>query len=197
MRAGIRLFSFWVLLYRLGAGAALCLLLIQLEKDTMIDVTKFGVNDEYVVMMLVASLIVGFLAAAMLRAYDHNKAADNKAAKGTIASTNDLPYDKRYDLCTAVSFVLGTAIGMCITPVIINAFFIGAEQVTYCIVSALASAFFVVVLMRLLHLGLREFIIQASKYAVDTSKVVKDAKKDVDEAIDNLNQLNAPSKEKE
>ncbi len=191
-RGGFQLFSIWLLFYRVGSGAVLCLLLFQLEKDTMIDVTKFGVNDEYVVMMLVASLIVGFLAAVMLRAYDHNKAADNKAAAGTIASTNDLPYDKRYDLCTAVSFVLGTAIGMYAAPMIIDAFIVGAGQYTYCAVSALASALAVVLLMRLLHLGLREFVIQASKYAVDTSKVVTDAKKDVDQAIENLNQLNAP-----
>ena len=51
------------------------------------------------------------------------------------------------------------------------------------------SAFFVVVLIRLLHLGAREFIIQAGKYAVETSEAIKDAKEDIDAAAENVAQV--------
>ena len=179
---GFAWFSLWVLLYRLGAGALLCLVIYYTDVDIMIDVAKFGVNEEYVVYMLIASIVVGFLAAVMVRTYDHNKAADNKAAAGTIESTNDLPYDKRYDLCTAVAFVIGAAIGMYAAPVIVDAFFVNAGMYTYVGVAAVASAAMVFILIRLFHLGVREFIIQASKYAVDTAKAAKEAKKNIDEA---------------
>ncbi len=187
---GSSLFSPWLLMGRVGTAALLCLAFFQIKVDTMIDVTKFGVNEEYMVYMLIASIFLGFLAAVALRAYDHNKAADHKADKGEIPNTNSLPYDKRYDLCTAIAFICGSAIGMYAAPVIIDAFIEGAGMWTFIGVSALASAFFVVVLMRLLHLGVREFIIQAGKYAVDTSEAIKDAKKDIDTAVGNLNELN-------
>lgn len=190
-RGGFSLFSPWTLLARVGTGAFLCMIIYHIEVNSMIiDVTKFSVNEEYMVYMLIASIVLGFFAAVALRAYDHNKAADNKAAKGEIPDTNSLPYDKRYDLCTAISFILGSAIGMYSAPVIIDAFIVGAGLWTFVAVSALASAFFVVILMRLLHLGVREFIIQAGKYAVKTSEAAKDAKADIDEAIGNLNELN-------
>lgn len=190
-RRGLSLFSPWMLFMRLGTGALFCMVVYEIKVNPMIiDVTKFAVNEEYMVYMLIASIVLGFLAAVALRAYDHNKAADNKAAKGEIPDTNSLPYDKRYDLCTFIAFVVGTALGMYTAPVIIDAFIVGAGMWTFVGVSALASAFFVVILMRLLHLGVREFIIQAGKYAVKTSEAAKEAKGDIDEAVANLNELN-------
>ena len=187
---GYLLLSPITMLMRIGTGALLCLLMIKLKVNyMMIDLTHYAIPEDYMVYMLIASIVLGFLAAITLRAYDHNKAADNKAAKGDIASTNDLPYDKRYDLCTAVAFVCGSALGMYAAPAIIDAIFIGAGMFTFIGVSALASAFFVVVLIRLLHLGAREFIIQAGKYAVETSEAIKDAKADLDEAAENVAQV--------
>lgn len=187
---GFLLLSPITMLMRIGTGALLCLFMIKLKVNyMMIDLTNYAIPEDYMVYMLVASIVLGFLAAITLRAYDHNKAADNKAAKGDIASTNDLPYDKRYDLCTAVAFVCGSALGMYAAPAIIDAIFIGAGMFTFIGVSALASAFFVVVLIRLLHLGAREFIIQAGKYAVETSEAIKDAKADLDEAAENVAQV--------
>lgn len=187
---GFLLLSPITMLMRIGMGALLCLLMIKLKVNyMMIDLTNYAIPEDYMVYMLIASIVLGFLAAITLRAYDHNKAADNKAAKGDIASTNDLPYDKRYDLCTAVAFVCGSALGMYAAPAIIDAIFIGAGMFTFIGVSALASAFFVVVLIRLLHLGAREFIIQAGKYAVETSEAIKDAKADLDEAAENVAQV--------
>lgn len=186
----VPLLSPLMMLMRIGTGALLCIFMIQYKVNSMmIDLTNYAIPDEYLVYMLVASIVLGFMAAITLRAYDHNKAAENKAAKGTIASTNDLPYDKRYDLCTAVAFICGSAIGMYAAPAIIDAIFIGAGLYTFIGVSALASAFFVVVLIRLLHLGVREFIIQAGKYAVETSEAIKDAKEDIDAAAENVAQV--------
>ena len=186
----VPLLSPLMMLMRIGTGALLCIFMIQYKVNSMmIDLTNYAIPDEYLVYMLVASIVLGFMAAITLRAYDHNKAADNKAAKGDIASTNDLPYDKRYDLCTAVAFICGSALGMYAAPAIIDAIFIGAGLFTFIGVSAIASAFFVVVLIRLLHLGVREFIIQAGKYAVKTSEAIKDAKEDFDVAADNVAQV--------
>ena len=187
---GFPLLSPVTLLMRIGTGALLCAFMIHYKVNTMmIDLTNYAIPEDYMVYMLIASIVLGFLAAITLRAYDHNKAADNKAAKGDIASTNDLPYDKRYDLCTAVAFICGSALGMYSAPAIIDAIFIGAGMFTFIGVSALMSAFFVVVLIRLLHLGVREFIIQAGKYAVKTSEAIKDAKEDFDVAADNVAQV--------
>ena len=187
---GYLLLSPITLLMRIGTGALLCLFMIKLKVNyMMIDLTNYAIPEDYMVYMLIASIVLGFLAAITLRAYDHNKAADNKAAKGDIASTNDLPYDKRYDLCTAVAFVCGSALGMYAAPAIIDAIFIGAGLYTFIGVSAIASAFFVVVLIRLLHLGAREFIIQAGKYAVETTEAIKDAKEDIDAAAENVAQV--------
>lgn len=177
------------MLYRLGAGALCCMLICTMDVDIMIDVAKFGVDEEYIVYMLIASIVVGFLAAVMLRAYDHNRAADKKAAAGVIASTNDLPYDKRYDLCTTAAFILGAAAGMYATPVVVDAFIVNAGVYTYAGLSAILSAFFVVVLIRLLHLGVREFIIQASKYAVDTAEAAKQAKENIDKAKETVDEI--------
>lgn len=186
----VPLLSPLMMLMRIGTGALLCIFMIQYKVNSMmIDLTNYAIPDEYLVYMLVASIVLGFMAAITLRAYDHNKAAENKAAKGTIASTNDLPYDRRYDLCTAVAFICGSALGMYAAPAVIDAIFIGAGMFTFIGVSAIASAFFVVILMRLLHLGVREFIIQAGKYAVKTSEAIKDAKEDFDAAADNVAQV--------
>jgi hypothetical protein len=186
----VPLLSPLMMLMRIGMGALLCIFMIQYKVNSMmIDLTNYAIPDAYLVYMLVASIVLGFMAAITLRAYDHNKAAENKAAKGTIASTNDLPYDRRYDLCTAVAFICGSAIGMYATPAIIDAIFIGAGLYTFIGVSAVASAFFVVILMRLLHLGVREFIVQAGKYAVETSEAIKDAKEDIDAAAENVAQV--------
>lgn len=186
----VPLLSPLMMLMRIGTGALLCIFMIQYKVNSMmIDLTNYAIPDEYLVYMLVASIVLGFMAAITLRAYDHNKAAENKAAKGTIASTNDLPYDRRYDLCTAVAFICGSALGMYAAPAVIDAVFIGAGMFTFIGVSAIASAFFVVILMRLLHLGVREFIIQAGKYAVKTSEAIKDAKEDFDVAADNVAQV--------
>lgn len=186
----VPLLSPLMMLMRIGTGALLCIFMIQYKVNSMmIDLTNYAIPDEYLVYMLVASIVLGFMAAITLRAYDHNKAAENKAAKGTIASTNDLPYDRRYDLCTAVAFICGSALGMYAAPAVIDAIFIGAGMFTFIGVSAIASAFFVVVLMRLLHLGVREFIVQAGKYAVETSEAIKDAKEDFDTAADNVAQV--------
>ena len=186
----VPLLSPLMMLMRIGTGALLCIFMIQYKVNSMmIDLTNYAIPDEYLVYMLVASIVLGFMAAITLRAYDHNKAAENKAAKGTIASTNDLPYDRRYDLCTAVAFICGSALGMYAAPAVIDAVFIGAGMFTFIGVSAIASAFFVVILMRLLHLGVREFIIQAGKYAVKTSEAIKDAKEDLDAAAENVAQV--------
>lgn len=186
----VPLLSPLMMLMRIGTGALLCIFMIQYKVNSMmIDLTNYAIPDEYLVYMLVASIVLSFMAAITLRAYDHNKAAENKAAKGTIASTNDLPYDRRYDLCTAVAFICGSALGMYAAPAVIDAIFIGAGMFTFIGVSAIASAFFVVILMRLLHLGVREFIVQAGKYAVETSEAIKDAKEDFDAAADNVAQV--------
>ena len=186
----VPLLSPFMMLMRIGTGAFLCIFMVQFKVNSMmIDLTNYTIPESYIVYMLVASIVLGFMAAITLRAYDHNKAADNKAEAGTIASTNDLPYDKRYDLCTAVAFICGSALGMYAAPAIIDAIFVGAGMFTYIGVSALASAFFVVILMRLLHLGVREFIIQAGKYAVNTTEAIKDAKEDIDEATENISEI--------
>ena len=113
----------------------------------MIDVTNYGLNEEFMVPMLIAVLVMGLLTAIGLRRYYHDKAA----TKAGYENPFDMAYDKRYDFGTAVGFILGAAAGMYMAPAVVDYVFIGAGMWTFVLVSGLCAALMVVVITTLIR----------------------------------------------
>lgn len=145
----------------------------------MIDVTNYGIPDDYIVPMFIAVFIMGLLTAIGLRRYYHDKSATDAGYKNPF----DLPYDKRYDFGTLVGFVLGAAAGMYMAPAIVDYVFIGAGMYVYALVAGLAAAFMVVVITTMIHFGLRKWVIKTKDYFIDIVDTVQGA---VDEIKDKL-----------
>ena len=136
----------------------------------MIDVTNYGIPEEYLPYMLGAVLIMGLLTAIGLRRYFHDKAATNAG----YTNPYEMAYDKRYDFGTAVGFLLGAAAGMYMAPAIADAVFIGAGQWTFVLCAGLSAALMVVVITTLIHFGLRKWVIKTKEYYEDVVDDIKD-----------------------
>lgn len=149
-----------------------------------IDSAMFGIEEQYLVPMLIATIVASFLAAYFLRAWKHEKAADSKVASGKIETTNDLPYDKRYDAMTLLSFLAGAALGLWMTPAIVNACFINAGMGTYVGTTILASAAATVLFMYLTHCGIRLTLVRAKEYAFGVIDAVQETVTDVRDKLD-------------
>lgn len=148
----------------------------------MIDVTNYGLNEEFMVPMLIAVLVMGLLTAIGLRRYLHDKAA----TKAGYENPFDMAYDKRYDFGTAVGFILGAAAGMYMAPAVVDYVFIGAGMWTFVLVAGLCAALMVVVLTTLIHFGLRKWVIKTKDYFIETVDTVKDAVSEVKDKLDEV-----------
>ena len=131
----------------------------------MIDVTNYGIPEEYLPYMLGAVLIMGLLTAIGLRRYFHDKAATDAG----YTNPYEMAYDKRYDFGTAVGFL-----GMYMAPAVADAVFIGAGQWTFVLCAALSSALMVVVITTLIHFGLRKWVIKTKEYYESVVDDIKD-----------------------
>lgn len=136
----------------------------------MIDVTNYGIPEEYLPYMLGAVLIMGLLTAIGLRRYFHDKAATDAG----YTNPYEMAYDKRYDFGTAVGFLLGAAAGMYMAPAVADAVFIGAGQWTFVLCAGLSAALMVVVITTLIHFGLRKWVIKTKEYYEDVVDDIKD-----------------------
>ena len=150
----------------------------------MIDVTNYGIPEDYLVPMFIAVLVMGLLTAIGIRRYYHDKAADKKIEAGEIKTVYDLPYDKRYDFGTIVGFLLGAAAGMYMAPAIVDYVFIGAGMYIYALVAGLGAALMVVIITTLVHFGLRKWVVNAKKYITETADAVNDLKGTVQDVLD-------------
>ena len=150
----------------------------------MIDVTNYGIPEDYLVPMFIAVLVMGLLTAIGIRRYYHDKAADKKIEAGEIKTVYDLPYDKRYDFGTIVGFLLGAAAGMYMAPAIVDYVFIGAGMYIYALVAGLGAALMVVIITTLVHFGLRKWVVNAKKYITETSEAINDLKDTVQDTLD-------------
>lgn len=150
----------------------------------MIDVTNYGIPEDYLVPMFIAVLVMGLLTAIGIRRYYHDKAADKKIEAGEIKTVYDLPYDKRYDFGTIVGFLLGAAAGMYMAPAIVDYVFIGAGMYIYALVAGLGAALMVVIITTLVHFGLRKWVVNAKKYITETADAVNDLKGTVQDILD-------------
>ena len=146
----------------------------------MIDVTNYGIPEEYIPYMLGAVLILGLLTAIGLRRHFHDKAATDAGYENPY----DLPYDKRYDFGTVVGFLLGSAAGMYMAPAVADAVFIGAGQWTFVLCAGLCAAFMVVVITTMIHFGLRKWVIKTKEYYDSVVDDIKDLVDTVTKPLD-------------
>lgn len=160
--------------------AIIVLYLLGVINMGIFDVSNYGLNEEYMVPMLVAVLVMGLLTAIGIRRYWHDKAADDAGYDNPF----DLPYDKRYDFGTAVGFILGAAGGMYAAPALVDYLFTGAGMWSYTLVAGLSAAVLVVVITHLIHFGLRKFLIKTKEYFTDISGVANDFADTVKDLLD-------------
>lgn len=165
----------WTILARGIAAGVSCLLILGVINMQAVDISMYGIPQEYLPVMLVAGLVIGLMTSFLLRSKLHNDAADNKVAEGKITSTNALPYDKRYDAMTIAGFILGVASGIALTPVAVDYLFIGAGMWTFAIVAGILSGVCSAFWIYTLHFGIRTAIIDAAKYAVSVKDAVQEA----------------------
>ncbi len=171
--------------FQVGRGVATlvsCLIILKVIEMDKIDALTYAVPQEYLPAMLLAVIVMGVLMMVATRNWLHERAADNKVAKGEIADTNSLPFDRRYDAGTAVAFILGAGLGLYLAPAALDQIVINAGMWLYVAMAAALTMVFVPVLTMILHWGVRQFIVNVTKYAVDLAKVAQDAASDLQQA---------------
>lgn len=146
----------------------------------MIDVSNYGIPEDYMPFMLAAALILGLLTAIGLRRYFHDKAA----TKAGYENPYDMAYDKRYDFGTVVGFLLGSAAGMYMAPAVTDAVFTGAGQWTFVLCAALSAALMVVIITTMIHFGLRKWVIKTKEYYESVVDDIKDLVDTVTKPLD-------------
>lgn len=166
-----------------------CLFILGVINMTKIDALTYGIPQEYLPFMLIGALVVGIISAYFFRKKKHDDAADNKSESGKIASTNALPYDQRYDAMTICALILGIAVGMYGAPMAVDQVFINAGVFIYAGMAAILAGVFVWVFGYIFHFGIQKAVIDAAKYAVDTTQVIKDSAGDFQQAVDNISQV--------
>lgn len=174
----------WMQVGRGVVAVISCLAILGVINMTKIDALTYGIPEDYIAYMLVGALVLGLISTILFRMKRHDDAADSKVASGKIDSTNALPYDKRYDIMTACSLILAMAVGMYLTPAVVDEIFINAGVFIHAGVAAILSGVFVWIFGYILHFGVQKFIVDAGKYAVEVIQTAKDTKEEV---LDSLN----------
>lgn len=175
-------FSPWTQVGRGVLALVSCLIILRVIDMDKIDALTYAVPQEYLPVMLIAVIIMGGLVMLATRKWLHERAADNKVAKGEIPDTNSLPFDKRYDAGTAVAFILGAGLGLFLAPAALDQVVINAGMWLHMAAAAVLTAVFVPMFILILHWGIRQFLVNVSKYAVDLSKTVTDVVADLQQA---------------
>lgn len=164
-----------------------------------IDVSNIAFPDGYLTAMVLVAIVASFVVGYVVRLKLLHAAAENKLAKGDIENLSDLKCDKRYDFATFLSMIVGMVVGVFGATVYVPYQFDGAGIIMYCIFTGVFAAVATYFSVYVLHCGLREAIINAGRYAKDTSEAVKGAAGDIAQAKDNLAEakdtagINAPT----
>ena len=183
------LVSPWIQVGRGVATVISCLFILGVINMSKIDALTYGIPDEYLPFMLIGALVFGIISAFLFRSWKHDRAADNKAAKGTIPDTNSLPFDKRYDAMTVAALIVAVALGMYTAPAAVDYFVINAGVFLYAAAAAILAAVFVWIMGYIFHFGIQKTIIDVAKYAVNVTQTAKDAMADIQQAINNVNDI--------
>ena len=179
----------WMQVGRGIATVISCLIILKVINMSKIDALTYGIPQEYLPFMLIGALALGILSAFLFRSWKHDRAADNKAAKGSIPDTNSLPYDKRYDAMTIAALIVSIGLGMYVAPAAVDAIFINAGAFIYAAAAAILTGIFVWIVGYIFHFGVQKTIIDVAKYAVSVTQAAKDAMGDIQQAINNVNEI--------
>ena len=169
------MFSTFGMLTRSAVGLIMLLFSIGVIRLDKFDVSNFGIPDEYLVAVVVCSVLVGIITAICLRRRLHDSAADSLIEEGEITNAYELEYDSRYDLGTAVGLILGIAAGILVSPVVSDGLFVGGGMWTAAVVAAACTAVMVVSITYCLHFGIRKFIVNALAWAQEVADTIVDS----------------------
>lgn len=145
-----------------------------------INAEDFGVLDEYIIPMMVVAIIAGFLAAIYVRRHCHDIAAYDAGYKNPY----DLAYDKKYDFATFLSFVFGTAVGVCASPAVTNAVIYNPGMWSYTIIAGAISIVVTVTLVYVFHFGVRKWLIKTKEYFLGIIDTAQDVVTDIKDKLD-------------
>lgn len=183
------MFSTMGMVTRSVTGLVMLLFSIGVIHLDKIDVSSFGIPDEYLVAVVVCSVLVGIITAICLRRRLHDSAADSLIEEGEICNAYELEYDSRYDLGTAVGLILGIAAGILVSPIVSDWLFIGGGMWTAAVVASACTAVMVVSITYILHFGIRKFIVNALAWAQEVADTIVDSVDDAQalkETVDSI-----------
>lgn len=167
----------------LAGRGVLCIVAVLLITGVIhmpvIDAEFFGIQDAYLIPMMVFAIVAGALAAIFVRRYTHDKAADNAG----IENPYDLEYDKRYDVTTLIVYIFAAALAVVCSPAVTAALVANAEMLSHALIAAGLAIVFTVVGTLMLHFGVRKFIIKTKDYFLG---LVDDVTSAADEIADKL-----------
>ena len=164
-----------------GMWAALCVLLLwRVSEMERIDVSTYVLPASCAVGVYAVSIVCAVVFGLMMRAWLHERAADNKVAEGKIENTNSLPYDRRYDFGTVAGMMVGAAMGIAGCPLLVDLFLVNAGPIWYYLAAGAISAVGTVFWVMAFHCGLRLAIVRAKDYVFDLQDTIKDIKDEVE-----------------
>lgn len=164
-----------------GIWAALCVLFMWKVSDMeRLDVSDYAMPAACSAGVVVASIVCAIIFGMFMRAWLHERAADNKVANGKIATTNDLPYNRTYDIGTVAGMMVGAAMGYILSPLLIELFLIGAGPAWYYVAAGAISAVGTVFWVMAFHCGLRLAIVRAKDYVFGIYDDLHDIKDEVE-----------------
>lgn len=164
-----------------GIWAALCVLFLWRVSDMdRIDVSAYVLPASCTLGVCVVSMVCAVVFGLMMRAWLHEKAADNKVAEGKIESTNCLPYDRRYEIGTVAGMMVGAAMGIVGCPLLVELFLVNAGPVWYYVAAGVIAAVGTVFWVLAFHCGLRLAIVRAKDYVFDIEEALKEVKDEIE-----------------
>lgn len=161
-----------------------CLTVLGVIRMNQVDMATYGIDAEFIPVMLVAALVVGVIVALILTMLYHERAVDNKVAEGKIRNASELPYDTRYQLMSVLALIFGVATGMGLAPFAVDYLTVNAGMWTHTIAAGVVTAVAVWFWTSVLHTGIRVTVIKAAEFAKEAIGSLGDAKKIVDESLD-------------
>lgn len=168
-----------------GIWAALSVLLLwRMSEMERLDVSTYVIPASCTLGVCIVSIVCAVIFGFMMRAWLHERAADNKAAEGKIESTKCLPYDRRYDFGTVAGMLVGAAMGIAGCPLLVDLFLVNAGPIWYYLAAGVIAAIGTVFWVMAFHCGLRLTIIRAKDYIFDINDVLKEVKEEVEDEVE-------------
>lgn len=164
-----------------GVWATLCVLLLwKVSTMERLDVSDYAIPDDALVGVAVIGIVCAVIFGLFMRAWLHERAADNKTEEGKIANTNSLPYDRTYDIGTVAGMMVGAAMGIVGCPLMVDLFLVNAGPMWYYVAAGVVAAVGTVFWVLAFHCGLRLAIVRAKDYVFELGGALEDIKDEIE-----------------